>query len=205
MNENMFRFIMIPLIIILISGISRFMRKKLVKPESVDGIQSPGNFDKLIMKLMVALTIFAFVFTILGVMMREMEMAIVFLVLSLILVGIVLILRNEHNMTYEENDDFFILKAKNKHYQVYYKNIVDWHPSVNEIKILDKTRPGQKFIRVNIAMIKPEKLLRKMVEMTFNGKFSHPDFIDPADPNRENEIVNFLIQNNYEYIVEDYV
>lgn len=205
MDENIFRFIMIPLIIILVSGISRFMRKKLVKPETVDGIQSPGKFDKLIMKLMVALTIFSFVFTILGAMMREMEMTIVFLVLTLIFVGIVLLLRNEYKMTYEENDDFFILNAKNKHYQVYYKNIVDWHPSLNEIKILDETRPDQKFIRVNIAMIKPEKLLRKMVEMTFNGKFSHTDFIDPADPNRENEIVNFLIQNNYEYIVEDYV
>ncbi|WP_231634400.1 hypothetical protein [Salinicoccus sp. YB14-2] len=49
-------------------------------------------------------------------------------------------------MSYQENDEYFILKAKNKKYYVLYEYIIDWQPSYNEIKVLDESRADGKYI-----------------------------------------------------------
>ena len=54
-------------------------------------------------------------------------------------------------------------------------------------------------------MLSPKILLRKIVEMTFEGKFYRAEDDYSEDPTRQYEIVNFLTSNNYGDLVEDYV
>lgn len=206
MNNNFFSFIIIPIIVLTVMAIARFIRKKMAKPDYQEEVQTPGKFDNFILKFITGLTIFSGLLAILGAVIREIEMAIVFLVLTLIFLGIVLILRNAYDLSYQETDEYFILKVKNKEYKVFYENIIDWQPSLNEIKILDESRADGEYIRVNISMFKPEILLQKIVEMTFTGKFQRLDdnFVD-EDPMRENEIVNYLIHSNYSYLIDDHL
>ena len=116
-----------------------------------------------------------------------------------------MIVKREYDMSYQENDEYFILKAKNREYKVFYENIVDWQPGYNEIKVLDESRSDVEYVRVNFAIIKPEILLRTIVEMTFEGRFSRMDDTVLEDSNREREIVNYLVNNGYGYLAEDYI
>ena len=205
MNENFFRFILIPLIVLTVSVLARFIRNKFAKPKYEDNIQKPGKFDGCLQRIIQTITVISGIFAVLGLIAGEMEMGIVFSVMTLIFLGIIFLLKREYNLTYEENEEYFVLNHKNKEHKVYYENIVDWLPSFNEISILDKTKEDQKYIKVNVAMIKPEILLRKIAEMTFDGKFPHRNHLDPNDPDpmREHEIINFLNGYDYGYLVED--
>lgn len=202
MNNNLFSFLLIPLIIFIVSLIARWIRQKFAQPESQNGIQKPGGFDRLILNFIIFLTFFSAFFTILGFLMQEREMTIAFLVLTLIFIGIVILLRREYNMSYQETADYFLLKAKNKEYKVYYDNIIDWQPAMNEIWVLDKSRSDRKYVKVNIAMLKPEILLQNILDLTEAGRFEEPGNLD-EDPQRKNEIINYLIQYNYQYLIED--
>lgn len=198
-------YIFIPIIILVLSFLSRAARNRFVKPKvASDGVQTPGGFDRFLLNLITGLTVFAGLMAILGAIMRETEMSIVFAVLTVIFLAILMWLRYEYNMTYQEHDDFFIYTHKNKEYKVYYDNIDNWAQGHNEIKISDETQSDEELIRVNIAMIKPNILLRKIADMTFEGKYEYPGPIDSPDPKRQYEIVNFLIHNNYGHLVEDY-
>lgn len=198
-------YIYIPIIIFVLSLLVRIVRNRLVKPTvSTDGVQTPGGFDHFLLNLITGLTIFMGLMAIIGLLIREIEMAIVFGVMTAIFLAIMLWLRYEYKMTYQENDEFFIYNHKKKEYKVYYDDIEDWAQGHNEIKILDKTKPDENFIRVNIAMIKPNILLRKIADMTFEGRFEYPGPIDSPDPKRQYEIVNYLAHNNYGHLVEDY-
>lgn len=205
MNENVFRFVVLPIVILTVMGLTNFMRRKLARPEQAGDIQKPGKFDRFWAMVIKVLTVFVAIFTILGLVMGETEMTIAFLVLTIIFGGISILISRKFDTSYQENDDYFILKERKKEFKVYYENIVDWQPSFNEIKILDESREEDKFIPVNISMFTPEILLNKLVDRTFDGKFrqSAADVMD--DPNREHEIVHFLAQNNYRYLVEDYI
>lgn len=199
-------YIFIPIIILILSLLSRTVRNRFVKPKvASDGVQTPGGFDRFLLNLITGLTIFAGLMAILGAIMREAEMSIVLAVLTVIFLAILMWLRYEYKMTYQENDDFFIYTHKKKEYKVYYDNIDNWAQGHNEIKISDETQPDKKFIRVNIAMIKPNILMRKIADMTFSGKFEASGGIDHSDPKRQHEILNFLIQNGYGHLVKDYV
>lgn len=199
-------YIFIFVLILLLQQLGRFIRKKMAKPATEDGVQKPGKLDNFLLKFIKFLTFFGAFFTVIGLLIQEMEMTIVFLVLTVIFAGIVWLLQREYNMTYQENEEYFILNAKNKEYKVFYKDIVDWLPGFNEIQILDKTRTDDRYVPVNIAMLKPEILLQTLVEMTFDERFSKVDPM-PADDDlyRKHELVNFLVSNNYEYLIEDYV
>lgn len=198
------RIIVIALIIFVVSSFAGRVRKRMVKPDIVEGKQKPGGFDRFLVKILIGLTVFVALFALMGIISGETEMAIVFSVMTLIFFGIVLILKREFNMTYEENDEYFIYYYKNTEYKVYYENIVNWEPGHNEIRIMDETKPEQKWIRVNVAMIKPNILLRKIADMTFAGKYEVAGDINHPDPKREYEIINFLKQYHYDHLVEDY-
>lgn len=198
-------YIFIIILILAVQQLARFIRKKMANPDTEDGVQKPGQLDHFILKLIKFLTYIGVFFTIIGLIAREMEMTIVFLVLTLIFAGIVWLLKREYNMTYQENTEYFILSAKNKEYKVFYKDIVDWFPGFNEIEILDKTRTDNRYVQVNIAMLKPEILLQTLLEMTFDKQFSKVNPM-PADddPYRKQELIDFLVSNHYEYLIEEH-
>lgn len=204
MNNNLFTFIFIPIIIIALMTLSKYIRKKFAKPNDEKGVQKPGKFDTLLLTFITVLTVFSGLFTLLGAVLREVEMTIVFLVVTLVFTGIVWLLRREYDMTYQETTDYFILNVKKKEYKVFYENITDWKPDYKEISVLDGSRPGADYINVNVAMLKPEILLGKIAEMTFDGKFQrvHSNLLG-EDPMRKQEIVTFLKNYGYDYLVED--
>lgn len=203
MDNTLFTVVLIPITVLAVMGVARYIRKKMAKPDRQEDVQTPGKFDHFILKFFVVLTALSALLIILGLVIGETGMAITFLVITLAFSGVIMILRREYDMSYQENSEYFILKAKGKEYKVSYENIVDWQPSFNEIKILDETRADEEYISVNIKILEPEILLQKIVEMTFAGKFQH--FDSGVDPMRENEIINYLAENNYRYLVEDYV
>jgi len=205
MNNNLFSFFILPVLVFSIALIVRFIRNKIYKPKYEGKVQKPGTLQQWIVRLLIFLVGFSLILATVGVFTRELEMALVFGGLAFIFLISVIFLKREYNISYQENDEYFILKAKDKEYQVYYEDIIDWQPSLNEIKILDKTKPDREYIRVNIALFKPEILLRKIVEMAFAGKFKHSEQVDTEDPNREAETVYYLINNQYGYLVDDYV
>lgn len=205
MDNSKFTFIFLPVLILIIYWVTATIRHKLAKPKQTKNVQTPGKFDHFLLKLLTVITIFSAIFTIIGLAIRETEMTIAFLVLTLIFMGIVWLLKSKYNISYQEDSESFLLKTKKKEVQVFYKDIIDWQPGFNEIKILDETKSDNKYIRVNIAMLKPETLLRKIVEMTFEGKFYNPDEDYSMDPMRENEILNFLIMNHYDELIEDHL
>src|SRR5699024_28516 len=205
MNNSKFTFIFLPVLILIVYWVTTTIRHKLAKPKETKNVQTPGKFDNFLLKLLIVIAVFSAIFMIIGLAIREIEMAIAFLVLTLVFIGIVWFLKSKYNISYQEDSESFLLKTKKKEVQVFYKDIVDWQPGFNEIKILDKSMSDKDYIRVNIAMLKPEILLREIAEMTFEGKFysADDDYFD--DPTKKYEIVNFLTNNNYEYLVEDYV
>lgn len=201
----MIRLLLIPALVIIISLIVNYIRDKIYKPKYEGKVQKPGKLEGCIMKILIVLDIFSISFSVMGIFMKETEMAIVFACLALLFLFAIILLKHAHDTSYQENTEYFILKVKNKEYQVFYDNIVDWQPSYNEIAILDKTNPDEGYIKVNIKIFKPEILLRKIADMTFEGKFRSQDQKYFQDPNREVETVNYLVNHNYKYLVEDYI
>src|SRR5699024_7575335 len=126
--------------------LGKFLRKKLAKPEKNQGVQKRGKFDRFLFIFLTMIAIFSALLMVVGFVGQEVEMGIAFAILTLIMVGALILIRNAHKMTYEENDERFILNMNKKRYEVYYENIIDWLPGFNEIRILDGTRENNKYI-----------------------------------------------------------
>lgn len=200
MSNSFIRFLVIFLIVTITSLVVNYIRNKIYKPKYENKVQKPGKLEVFIVKFLLFLDVFLFLFAILGIVMKEAEMAVVFGCLALFILVVTLFLKSALNTSYQENNEYFILKIRNKKYQVFYENIVDWKPSYNEIAILDQTNTVEEYIRVNIKIFKPEILLRKIADMAFEGKFNNLE-----NQHREVETVNYLIKYNYSYLVEDYI
>lgn len=205
MDPNIFRFIIIPVVVFCVMGLTRFARKKLAKPAYEGEVQKPGLFDRFWAMVIKVIAVLSGLFTILGLFMSEMEMAIVFAVITLITAVLSIFISRKFDISYQEKDEFFIVRERKQEYKVFYDDIIDWKPSFNEIRILDKSKTEDKFIPVNVEIFTPEILLKKMVEKTFEGQFIRTDGINYEDPKREQEMINFLIQYNYNHLVKDYV
>lgn len=201
MNGGILTFI----IIIILMGFGVYVRKRFAKPKSEDDVQRPGKFNIFILRFIIVLAFLCAIPAVLGLITGELEMGIVFGIMAVVFGLAAVIVKREYDISYQENDEYFILKAKNREYKVFYENIVDWQPGYNEIKVLDESRSDVEYVRVNIAIIKPEILLRTIVEMTFEGRFSRMDDTVLEDSNREREIVNYLVNNGYGYLAEDYI
>ncbi|MBP1968522.1 type IV secretory pathway VirB6-like protein [Virgibacillus natechei] len=178
------------------------MNSKFFKPKYENKVQRPGKFQKFTMYILMVIGVFSLFGSVLGFLTKVTEMALAFGVIAVVTLAAVILLKRAYNTSYEENFEYFILISRNKENQVFYENIIDWQPSFNEIKILDKTKSDKKYIRVNIKFFKPEILLRKMADMAFDGKFNT---INPEDPTRKIDTVYYLVDNRYGYLVEDYV
>lgn len=203
MDSRIFSYVVIPIIVLVSMTIAQYIRRKFARPAKKDKVQTPGRFDRWIAKLMSLLAYFTLFFTIMGAIAGEIEMTIAFAVLTLIFFLIVRVLKRAYDMSYQENEEYFILRKQKKEYKVFYEDIVDWEPAFNEINILDRTAPDKKYIQVNVSIFRPEILLRKIAEMTIDGKFAEfsPHFQE--DPNRENQLIGFLRQYNYVHILEE--
>ncbi|MEG0678626.1 MAG: hypothetical protein RR439_02140 [Carnobacterium sp.] len=196
MNDKMLTFFIITLTTIVISVIARYIRNKVYKPKYENGVQKPGKLEGFIITILILIATLLALMAVLGVSMK---------VLALFLFAIIVLLKQALKVSYQENTDYFILKSKNKEYQVFYENIVDWQPALNEIAILDKSRTDEKYVKINIKLFKPEILLRKIADRTFEGKLysSDKDYLEGAS--KETEIVHYLVNNNYGYLIKDYI
>ncbi len=203
MDPRLITYIVIPIAVLTTMTLARKLRNKLAKPDVKENVQTPGRFERINLWVIRIIGVFTGLFTLLGAIAGEMEMTLVFLVLTLVFMGAVWLIKREYNMTYQENDEFFILHSKGKEYKVYYENIVDWLPGLNEIQLLDKTREEGDYVRVNVSIFHPEILLKQLVEMTFEGKFHNVGYFhQDQDPHREAELLSFLEQHDYGHLME---
>jgi hypothetical protein len=205
MDENFLRFIIIPVTIFALMFFARLARKYFSKPSKTDGVQKPGLFMRFWVAVIKIITFLAAAFAILGAVMREAEMSIVFFVLTLISAVILYFVNRKFDISYQETKEYFILRVRKKEHKVFYEQIKDWQPNVYELKILDGEKAEEDYLTIDLQVFAPEILLQKLVEMTFSGKFALTDATNYNDPKREHEIVSFLVQNNYEHLVKDYV
>lgn len=205
MNNNNLTFLAIPLIVIIISLIAGYIRNKVYRPKYEDGVQKPGKLEGFVLNILIFIDALLAGMLILGISMKESEMAIVSGSLAFFILAIIVFLKQAYRISYQEKAEYFILTSKNKEYQIYYENIIDWQPALNEIAILDKTRSDEKYIKINIKIFKPEILLRKIADRTFEGKLYslEPNYFE--DPSRKTEIVSYLVKNGYSYLIKDYV
>lgn len=205
MNNSTFTFLIIPIIVIItIIGV-RYVRNKIYRPTYENGVQKPGKLEGCILKLLIFMDAILVMMFVLGILVKEPDMTIVSGGLALFILIIIIVLKYANNTSYQENNEYLILKSKNKEYKIFYENIIDWRPSFNEIALLDKSRPNEKYVNINIKIYKPEILLRKISDMAFDGKFYSLDENYLEDPNREAEIVYYLVNNHYGYLIKDYV
>lgn len=113
MNDTIFTFVIIPILVLTTMALSRRLRDKFAKPKQEKGVQKPGSFDRFLVNLITFITFFSGIFTIVGDLMGETEMTIVFAVFTLLLIGITFVLRWKHNITYQENSEYFIVTLNN--------------------------------------------------------------------------------------------
>ena len=146
-----------------------------------------------------------FIMFILGIMAKETDMILVSGGLAIFTLAIIFFLKRAYDITYQENDEYFIVTSGKRKHHVRYDEIVNWKSTYNEMSVLDINQADEKFVRVNMKLFNPEILLREIADMTFSGKFKREkqSFVD--DPYRELEIVNYLINMKYGYLIEDYI
>ena len=118
MNEYLVRWLLIPGIIFILFSIGQYLRRNILKPSYKNDIQRPGKFDNCLLTFIKVLTLIPLTIMILGLFTKEAEMATVGAVLSLIFIGLSFFLRREYDTSYQENEEFFILKAKKKEVKV---------------------------------------------------------------------------------------
>ncbi len=114
--------------------------------------------------------------------------------------------RRKFKRYYEETEEWFYIKHQ---YifpdHVYYENISDWIPLKKQLGLRDETQNEEYYLVVNLVFHDPEILLRKLTEMTFAGKFARTDKSHSEDPYREQEWTDFLEENGYGHIIEEFL
>lgn len=205
MNNINLNFLIRPVIIIIVVLIVGYLRARLSKPKVEDNEQKPGKLQRIGLGVLITITVVFTLMMILGIVMNEFEMTLVSFVLTLVMIAISVYTKYALKTSYQENMEYLILKSKDKENKVFYKDIMDWKTSLNEIILFDRSRTDVKPIKINIVFFKPEILLRTIADMTFEGKFQNVNTNSIKNRNREKEIVNFLSGNNYRYLIEDYI
>ncbi len=185
--------------------ITRYYIKNYKQPKYSTKLQKPGQSSIFITKVPTALLIVTGFGALMGFLTRDTEMTIVFGVLLLIISFIFFFIQRKYNMSYQEKEEYFISRVKKDEYKVYYDDIIDWQLSVHGIEVLDGTRPEQGYVNVIIGLFKPEMLLRRVAEMTFDGKFIQTDDRKNEDPQKKTDMVNFLTIAGYDYLIRDYL
>lgn len=181
------------------------MTHKLHKPKRENGVQKPGKLTGFITNLLVVMSVLMVLLMVLGLLTKDLQFALISGGVSLFMFAIVVLLKHSYDTSYEESSEYLIIRNGKKQVKIFYENIIDWRPTFNEISILDKTKEDEKFVRINIVFFKPEILIRSLADMTFEGKFQTSDKKYFEDPKRERQLVAYLVNNNYAYLIEDYI
>lgn len=169
-------------------------------------VQKPRQLKSFFTKMMMIFTVFSGVIAVLGAIGGEFEMAAVFSVMSIIFLVMSYFMRRKFDMTYQETDEYFILKDGQKEYKVFYENIVYWQWGVSEIFLLDGKRSDEEYISIRFDYFNPEILLRTVAEMTFDDRFPRRDFdVYPDDSMKKKEMVHLLKHTDYYYLMEDHL
>lgn len=151
------------IIVFVLNTLIRIGRAKFVRPRDVDGVQKIGGFYRFFVNLMTGITILMVLFAILGFFMNDSEMMIVFAVVSVVFIALTLGMRNKFNMSYQENEDYFIYQEKRTIYKVYYEDIIHWSAGVDEMYIQDRSQTEEESCEINCLMFRPEILLRYLI------------------------------------------
>ena len=138
-----------------------------------------------------------------GALMRDTEMIIVSSVLTIVFLTLLYFTLRKFKRLYVERDEYFFLDGQYVAFQVDYEDIVDWIPLSKQVGVRDGTIEDNYYICINLKFAEPEILFRKLTEMTLAGKFKDTDGSTPDDPNREQELIQFLEKNGYSHIVEE--
>ncbi len=201
MHPLTLRFI-ITFVLILIINILRLISARI---DFKSNVERPTAFQRFFLGVQAFLTVFTGLFSLLGFVMRDAEMAISFGVLTLIFSVILYFTRRKFKRYYVESEDFFWLKEQYAVNRIYYENITDWIPLRKQIGVLDETQLENRYVVVNLVFHDPEMLLKELAKMTFSGKFKPTDGSQPDDPNREQEFIDHLEKNGYGHIIEEFL
>ena len=171
---------------------------------SRNNVEMPSKLQRIGITIQVVMTALMIFGVIIGLLLKQVEMTIVFLVISVIFVFILFAMRRKFKKFYSESSHSFQLKDEYREFIVKYDDIIDWIPSKKQIGVLDKAKEEKQYIFVNLAFSDPEILLRKITEMTFSGKFRQSEDIQTEDPNREQEWMDFLEKNGYGHLLDEF-
>lgn len=181
------------------------MSNKVHKPRIKDGVQTPGKATSVIRILLIAMDAVFIFMMVLGIVGKIKDLSLVAGGLAIFTTAIIFLLKHLYNTSYQEDDESLIIRNGKKEVKVYYDDIINWKPTYNEISVLDKTKEDEGYIRINIAFFKPIVLIRRLTDMTFEGKFHTSDQKYFEDPYRKREIVAYLVNNHYGYLIKDYI
>ena len=112
MTAESLRFILIPILVIAVMFTAKYIRNKLARPDYTGNIQRPGTFDRFISKLITGIAILFALLSILGLVTGESEMAFITGIVAAFFLIPIFILRNAYDMTYQENEEYFVLRKK---------------------------------------------------------------------------------------------
>jgi hypothetical protein len=88
-------------------------------------IETPSKFQRFFLGVQAVLTGMMGFFTVVGLLMRDAEMTIMFFVMTVIFSVILYGMRRKFKRYYEENEDSFWLNEQYMVDRVYYENITD--------------------------------------------------------------------------------
>lgn len=156
-----------------------------------------------------AVAILCAFFSVSGIIINDLEVAIVFAVVMFICSLLTTSIQRKYDMTYQETDEYLIMTIKGDKYKVYYDNISDWQWNLSVIFIQDESWSENDFLNIHCRLLRPEILITKLIEMAFSGKFPrrdgiYPDHsVDSNDPTRGKELVRMIKYDAYYYLLDE--
>lgn len=165
-------------------------------------VESPHIVQHIGYNMMFVPTVVVGLMVLIGMMMKDTEMTIVSSFFTLIFFALLYFIRRKFRRLYREKDKYFFLDGQYISFQVEYEDIIDWIPLSKQIGVRDGTTDDDLYICINLKFAEPEILFRKLLEMTFAGKFKNTDGSTSEDPTREQELIDLLQKQGYGHIVE---
>jgi uncharacterized membrane protein YphA (DoxX/SURF4 family) len=193
------------LIIFIIAFVTTMLRFVFQGISVKNKIEIPSKFQRFFLGVQVVLTVLMGLFTLVGLLMKNTEMTIMFFVMTVIFSVILFGIRRKFRRYYEENEESFYLNEQYMVNRIYYENITDWIPLKKRIGVVDPTQREDFYVVVNFVFHNPEILLRRLTEMTLAKKFKRKDGSQSDDPYREQEFIDHLEKNGYGYIIEEFL
>lgn len=178
------------------------LRQVIIRRERLHLIEYPAKLQRGGHKVMIVLNFLAVLLVITGYFSGDFEFLIVSIVMLIVFLLITYFTRRKFRRYYEETDTHFVLKGQHEYVTVEYENIIDWIPLKKKIGIKDKTQYSDRYITVQYKYSDPEILLKNLSKMVEAGQFQKTDSAEVNDPNRKQEFINHLKQNDYGDLVK---